>query len=197
MFILLFSSSVSAIEKKNIVIIGDSLSAAHGIPVKTAWPRLLQQQLINNNYAYKIVNTSNSGDTSYTAVSRSKTTLTQFKPDICLIAIGANDGLQGLSLKQLKNNLHTLINLCKQYTEKIILFEMKLPLNYGKAFIERFTNIYHDVAKQQSVKLLPFFMQPFVFDMDMFLNDRIHPAEHAQPVMANIVWQGLKGLIEK
>jgi len=196
MFILLFSSSVSAIEKKNIIIIGDSLSAAHGIPVETSWPQLLQQKLNKYSYAYKVINTSNSGDTSYTAVSRSKTTLTQFKPDICLIAIGANDGLQGLSLKQLKNNLHTLVNLCKQYTHKIILFEMKLPLNYGKAFIERFTNIYHEVAKQLSVKLLPFFMQPFVLDMDMFLNDRIHPAEHAQPVMANIVWEGMEDLIK-
>ena len=196
MLILLFSSSISAGEKKNIVIIGDSLSAAHGIPFETSWPQLLQQKLNENNYSYKVINTSISGDTSYTAVNRSKTMLTQFKPDICLIAIGANDGLQGLTLKQLKNNLHALVKLCQQYTKKIILFEMKIPLNYGKVFVERFANIYQEVAKQASVKLLPFFMQSFALDMNMFLYDRIHPAEHAQPIMANIVWRGLEDLIK-
>ncbi len=195
MFILLFSSSLSANQNKSIVIIGDSLSAAHGIPVETSWPQLLQQKLNENNYSYKVINTSISGDTSYTALNRSKTMLSRFKPDICLIAIGANDGLQGLSLKQLKNNLHALVKLCQQYTNKIILFEMKLPLNYGKAFVERFANIYHDVAKQTAVKLLPFFMESFALDMSMFLNDRIHPAAHAQPVMSNIVWKGLEELI--
>jgi acyl-CoA thioesterase-1 len=196
MFILLFSSSLPASEKKTIVIIGDSLSAAHGIPVETSWPQLLQQKLNKNNYAYKVINTSISGDTSYTAVNRSKTMLSQFKPDICLIAIGANDGLQGLSLKQLKINLQELVKLCQHYTNKIILLEMKLPLNYGKAFVERFANIYHQVAKQTSVKLLPFFMESFALDMSMFLDDRIHPAEHAQPVMANSVWKGLEDLIK-
>lgn len=196
MFILLFSSSLSASEKKTIVIIGDSLSAAHGIPVETSWPQLLQQKLNKNNYHYKVINTSISGDTSYTAVNRSKTMLSRFKPDICLIAIGANDGLQGLSLNQLKINLQELVKLCQQHTKKIILLEMKLPLNYGKAFVKRFANIYHQVAKQTSVKLLPFFMESFALDMSMFLDDRIHPAEHAQPVMANSVWKGLEDLIK-
>lgn len=196
LFLLLFSTAVSANEKKTIVIIGDSLSAAHGIPVETSWPQLLQQKLNDNNSVYKVINTSISGDTSYTALNRSKTMLPQFKPDICLIAIGANDGLQGLSLKQLKINLHGLVKLCQQHTQKIILIKMKLPLNYGKAFVERFANIYHEVTKQTSVKLLPFFMESFALDMSMFLDDRIHPAEHAQPVMANIVWRGLEDLIQ-
>lgn len=196
MFIVLFSSPISAIEKKTIVIIGDSLSAAHGIPLETSWPKLLQQKINENNYRYNVVNTSISGDTSYNALNRSKTMLTQFKPAACLIAIGANDGLQGLSLKQLKNNLHALVKLCQQYTHKIILFEMKLPFNYGKVFVERFSNIYHQVAKQTSVKLLPFFMESFALDMTMFLDDRIHPTEHAQPVMANTVWKELEGLIK-
>jgi len=196
MFLLLFSSAVSGSEKKNIVIIGDSLSAAHGIPVETSWPQLLQQKLNENNSAYNVINTSISGDTSYTALNRSKTMLPQFKPDICLIAIGANDGLQGLSLKQLKINLYALIKRCQQHTHKIILIEMKLPLNYGKEFVERFSDIYHEVTKQSSVKLLPFFMESFALDMSMFLDDRIHPAEHAQPVMTNIVWKGLEDLIQ-
>jgi len=196
MFLLLFGLQVSANEKKTILIIGDSLSAAHGIPVETSWPQLLQQKLNENNSVYNIINTSISGDTSYTALNRSKTLLPQFKPDICLIAIGANDGLQGLSLKQLKINLYALVKLCQQHTDKIILIEMKLPLNYGKAFSERFSNIYHDITKQSSIKLLPFFMESFALDMSMFLDDRIHPAEHAQPVMANIVWQGLKDLVQ-
>lgn len=195
MFILLFSSTLSANERKNIVIIGDSLSAAHGISVEKSWPQLLQQKLDKSNYPYKVINTSISGDTSYTAVNRSKTMLPQFKPEICLIAIGANDGLQGLSLKQLKTNLQKLVKLCQQYTQNIILIEMKLPLNYGKAFVERFANIYHQVAKQTSVKLLPFFMESFALDMSMFLDDRIHPAEQAQPVMANNVWNGIEDLI--
>ena len=193
--ILLFSSNASANKDKIIVIIGDSLSAAHGIPIETAWPKLLQQKLIVTKHPYKIINTSISGDTSYTALNRSKEMLPILKPDICLIAIGANDGLQGLTLKQLKINLHKLVKRCKQYTRKIMLFEMKLPLNYGQAFTARFTNIYYQVAKQEAIKLLPFFMEPFALDFSMFLKDRIHPKEQAQPIMANIVWKGLVELL--
>ena len=196
MFIVLFSSSLFANEKKNIVIIGDSLSAAHRIPVETSWPQLIQKKISHNGYPYRIINTSLSGATSYTALNRSKTLLKKFKPDICLIAIGANDGLQGLSLKQLKNNLTGLIELCQLYTEKIVLFEMKLPSNYGRAFVDKFVNIYKEVAKKASVKLLPFFMEPFALNMSMFLSDRIHPAENAQPEMAKIVWKALKDLVK-
>lgn len=194
--IFLFSSPLSAGERKTIVIIGDSLSAAHRIPLKTSWPQLLQNKLDANNYSYKIINTSVSGDTSYTALNRNNTMLAEHKPDICLIAIGANDGLQGLSLSQLKNNLVGLVKLCKKFTNKIILFEMKLPFNYGKKFIEQFANIYHDVARQVSITLLPFFMESFALDMNMFLDDRIHPTEAAQPIMSDIVWSELKKLIE-
>ena len=193
---LLFSSAVSATQQKTIVIIGDSLSAAHRIPLETSWPQLLQQQLTQHKLPYSIVNTSISGDTSYTALNRHKKTLSRFKPDVCLIAIGANDGLQGLSLKQLKDNLHGIVKLCKQYTSKVMLFEMKLPLNYGQAFVARFAKVYQQVAKKEKVTLLPFFMEPFARDMSMFLEDRIHPTEQAQPVMMEIVWQGLKVLID-
>ena len=193
--ILFFSSSAFADKDKTIVIIGDSLSAAHGIPIETAWPQLLQQKLIAKKHPYKIINTSISGDTSYTALNRSKKMLAILKPDICLIAIGANDGLQGLTLQQLKINLHKLVKLCQQYTSKVMLFEMKLPSNYGQAFIARFANIYHQVAKQEGITLLPFFMEPFALDFSMFLADRIHPTEQAQPVMTNIVWKGLVELL--
>ena len=195
MGILLFSSSTFADKDKTIVVIGDSLSAAHGIPVETAWPQLLQQKLIAKKYPYKIINSSISGDTSYTALNRSKKMLPLLKPAICLIAIGANDGLQGLTLKQLKSNLHKLVKLCQQYTNKVMLFEMKLPSNYGQAFIARFANVYHQVAKQENIKLLPFFMEPFALDFSMFLKDRIHPTEQAQPIMANIVWEGIVELL--
>ena len=193
--ILLFSSSAFADKDKTIVIIGDSLSAAHGIPIETAWPQLLQQKLIAKKYPYRIINTSISGDTSYTALNRSKKMLPILNPDICLIAIGANDGLQGLTLIQLKNNLHKLVKLCQQYTNKVMLFEMKLPSNYGQAFIARFSNVYHQVAKQEGIKLLPFFMEPFALDFSMFLKDRIHPTEQAQPIMATIVWEGIVELL--
>ena len=116
-------------------------------------------------------------------------------PSIFLIAIGANDGLQGLTIKQLKSNLHKLVKLCQQYTNKVMLFEMKLPSNYGKAFIALFSNVYHQVAKQEGIKLLPFFMEPFALDFSMFLKDRIHPTEQAQPIMANIVWEGIVELL--
>ena len=191
MGILLFSSSAFADKDKTIVIIGDSLSAAHNIPIETAWPQLLQQKLIKQKRPYKIINTSISGDTSYTALNRSIKMLPILKPAMCLIAIGANDGLQGLTLNQLKSNLHKLVTLCQQYTSKVMLVEMKLPSNYGQAFIARFSNVYHQVAKQEGIQLIPFFMEPFAVDFSMFLQDRIHPTEQAQPIMANIVWQGI------
>lgn len=187
---VLLHPKASADQQKNIVIIGDSLSAAYNIPVQRSWPQLLQAKLDENNLPYRIINTSISGDTSYTALNRSKKTLPQLKPDVCFIAIGANDGLQGLSLKQLKTNLHSIIELCKQHTNKIMLFEMKVPLNYGTVFVKRFSNIYHQVAKKERIKLLPFFIEPFASDLTMFLPDRIHPAEQAQPLLSDSVYRG-------
>ena len=194
---LVLHSKVWAEQEKSIVIIGDSLSAAHGIPVETSWPQLLQNKMHENHLPYRVINTSISGDTSYTALNRSKINLPQLKPDMCFIAIGANDGLQGLSLKQLKTNLHAMVELCKQHTNQILLFEMKVPLNYGPAFVNRFANVYQQVAKKEKIKLLPFFIEPFANDLTMFLPDRIHPAEQAQPLVSDFVWNGFVDLIKK
>lgn len=193
---LMFSTNGDAEPEKTIVIIGDSLSAAHGIPLETSWPQLLQKKLHEEKLPYKIINTSISGDTSYTAFNRSKKILPQIKPDICIIAIGANDGLQGLSLKQLKSNLKSIVGLCKQYSDKILLIEMKVPLNYGLSFVNRFADVYHQVAKEEEVKLLPFFVEPFADNLSLFLPDQFHPTEQAQAILADAVWSGLVDFVK-
>lgn len=185
-------ADVNAEQQQAIVIIGDSLSAAHGIPLASSWAELLQRKLDSSGYQYRVINTSVSGDTSYTAVNKSAKILKRYQPEICLLAIGANDGLQGLSLKSLKQNLKSLVEMCQQYTRKILLFEMKLPLNYGKSFVERFAAVYQTVATEKSVTLVPFFMESFATNLDLFLADQIHPNSQAQPILLEKIWPYLK-----
>ncbi|MEE9342113.1 MAG: arylesterase, partial [Gammaproteobacteria bacterium] len=150
-----------------ILIVGDSLSSAYGIPVDQGWVSLLQQRLSTKNHPYRIVNASISGDTTANALARLPQALNDHKPAIVVIELGGNDGLRGLSLKAMKNNLSSMIIKAKDSGAKVMLIGVQLPPNYGPKFTDKFQAIFHELARRYKIVLQPSLVEGIGTDRNM------------------------------
>jgi len=175
---------------QTLLVLGDSLSAGYGINVKQGWVSLLEERLKEKNIS--IVNASISGETTAGGKSRLPKLLEQYQPTWVLIELGANDGMRGLSLKSMRENLEQMIQFSQQNKAIPILIGMKLPENYGMAFTEKFSNIYQIVAQQYRITLVPFLLEGIALNPKFFQNDGIHPTAAAQSYLLENVWQHLQ-----
>ncbi len=192
---LLLVSNLHAAPQPTILVLGDSLSAAYGINEEQGWVALLQQQLRKADYPYRVVNISISGETSQGGLSRLPRALEQYHPQLLILALGANDGLRGNSLKRLKQNLEGMIKLARQQKSKVLLVGMQLPPNYGTQFNQKFHNLFADIAKQQSLPFVPFLLEKMARDNGLFQADGLHPRAQAQPLLLEVVWPVLEPLL--
>lgn len=181
-----------AVQTPVLLVVGDSLSAEYGLPRNTGWVSLLTRRLAQTNADYRVVNASISGETTIGGRSRLPALLERHKPTIVVIELGANDALRGLSLKATQENLLTMVRGAKGSGAEVLLIGMQMPPNYGKAYGERFKNVFVQVAQKESVKLVPFLLTGFETRMDYFQADRVHPNTHAQPYMLETVWRALQ-----
>ena len=179
--------------EQTILIMGDSLSAAYGIPAEKGWVQLLVQYLEAQRYETNVVNASISGETTQGGLTRFPNLLEKHHPTIVVLELGANDGLRGQSLKQMQKNLAEMIEKSQQISVKVLLLGMKLPPNYG-IYAERFQQIYHDLAKQYKLRLVPFFLADVVAEPDLMQADGLHPTAKAQSKLFATVWAQLKHL---
>jgi len=194
--LLLFMFNVAqATPQPTILVLGDSLSAAYGIPPQQGWVSLLQQQLHDEAYPHQVINLSISGETSQGGLSQLPRALAQYQPQLLILALGANDGLRGSSLKQLHQNLTHMVTLAKAKHIKVLLVGMALPPNYGEAYNQKFRNSFTLVAEQQEVALVPFLLQKMASQRDLFQEDNLHPIAAAQPLLLETVWPKLKPLL--
>lgn len=185
----------SAPAPATILIYGDSLSAAYGISQKDGWATLLQDRLKAGGAEYTVANASISGETSSGGVSRIRQTLAQHKPRITVLALGANDGLRGLPVKQMRANLETMIRAAQQAGSKVVLVGMQLPPNYGAAYTREFRQSFADIARQHKLPLVPFLLEGMADKPDLFQPDQLHPTAAAQPRLLENVWGVLKPLL--
>ncbi len=178
---------------KTIMILGDSLSAGYGVSVQQGWVYLLQKRL-DQQYPkqHKVVNASVSGETTSGALARLPKLLQTHRPDLVVIELGGNDGLRGQPPAQIQENLAQLIQKSQQAKSKVILFGMKIPPNYGKAYSQAFENNYQMLSQQYKVKLLPFFMQGVAGHKNLMQQDQIHPNAKAQPILLNNAYPLIK-----
>lgn len=188
----LFSTTLMA---KSIVVLGDSISAAYGIEANKGWVNLLQQKLQQKNKPYTIFNESISGDTSAGGLARINDALA-LKPDLILLELGANDGLRGLSPKQMKLNLAEIIHRSQQAGAKVLLLSMRIPPNYGKRYVDMFYNIYPQLSNELNIPFVPFILEDVALVKDMMQKDGLHPNVKAQPIIAEKIWQHLSPLLE-
>ncbi len=167
---------------------GDSLSAAYGLAPEQGWVALLKQKLEQKGFSHSVVNASISGETTAGGLARLPDLLKRHQPSLVLIELGGNDGLRGLSLKAMRENLRQMVRLSRTRSAQVLLFEMRIPSNYGPAFASAFQNSFSQVAADESVPLVPFFLAEIAEDESNFLPDGIHPNGAAQPKMLNAVW---------
>jgi acyl-CoA thioesterase I len=193
--LLTMQNWVAAELPPTILILGDSLSAGYGMNVKQGWVSLLEERLKEKNI--QVVNASISGETTAGGRSRLPKLLEQHRPTWVLIELGANDGMRGLSLKSMQENIEQLVQLSQQNKAIPILIGMKLPENYGSAFVGKFYDIYQNVAKKYQLTLVPFLLEGIALNPNFFQNDGVHPTSAAQPYLLENVWQHLQSLLQK
>ena len=182
---------------KNILIFGDSLSAGYGIAREQSWPALLQKKITSAGLNYTVVNASISGETTAGGLSRLPQALSEHRPAIIIIALGANDGLRGLPLDTMRNNLRTMIHAAKNAKARILLIGMKLPPNYGLDYTAQFARSFTDIAGPEKIAVLPFLLAPIADQSQAFQSDGLHPIAEVQPKLLEHVWSALSPLLKK
>ena len=181
-----------------ILVMGDSLGASYGVPVQQGWATLLQRRLREQGYPHRVHNASISGETTAGGLARLPPLLKAQQPKIVLIELGANDAFRGLKLERMRENLQEMIRLSQAAGAQPLLFEMRVPSNYGPEYTEHFTRGYAELAKAGKIPLLPFFLMPLAAEQERwFQDDGIHPNAAAQPMLLDAVWPSLQALLGK
>ena len=178
-----------------VLVLGDSISAGYGLPAETGWTTLLQQRLVAEHYPHRVVNASISGDTTAGGRARLDALLAKHHPAVTVIELGGNDGLRGGSLDALQANLVAMTAAAQKSGARVLIVGLRLPPNYGPAYVRRFETIYADVARERKAALVPFLFEGFAEDNAMFQPDRIHPVSAAQARLLDNVWRELKPLL--
>lgn len=172
-------------------MIGDSISAAYGMPVEQGWVHRLQQRLASTKPPHTLTNASISGDTTANARARSQKLIVEHTPDIVIIEVGGNDALRGLSLDTMRDNLADMINTAQLHKAKVLLIGMDIPPNYGPVYTEKFRKVYRELAEAYQVTLLPSLIAEIGTKPELMQADGIHPNSKAQPLMAELVGEYL------
>ena len=180
-----------------IIVLGDSLSAAYGMEIGQSWPSLLQERLTENGYAYRVFNSSITGDTTQGGLARLPRLLDKHQPDIVILELGGNDGLRGLPIEVTNQNLSSMIEQSQSAGAKVILAEMRIPPNYGRTYTEKFNSMFTMLTTQYGIALLPFLLQDIALEPGLMQADGIHPTARAQPQILEQVWTVLKPLLQE
>ena len=183
LLLLVFSSQISLSANKNILIFGDSLSAAYNIPTNKGWVYLLEQRLRNKLLDINVVNASISGETSSGGLTRFKSQIQKTRPDIVILELGANDGLRGYDLNTTRGNLMAMIEMSQNIKASVILAGIHIPPNYGRTYTRKFDQIFIDLAEMENVSLIPFILEGVATNPTLMLNDGLHPNEEGQKVV--------------
>ena len=195
LFSVLLACSGAPIAAPTILVYGDSLSAAYGIPQNAGWVALLGERLKQRKSNYTVVNASISGETSAGGATRIGAALAKAQPAIVIVELGANDGLRGLPIAQMKTNLAAIVQAAKRHGARVILVGMQLPPNYGAQYVNAFRAAFRDIARDERVPLVPFLLEGVPNQREMFQEDNLHLVAEAQPILMENVWRKLSAMV--
>lgn len=187
--------TAQAAPPKTVLVLGDSLSAAHNIPVESGWVHLLGDRLGKMEPGWTVVNASISGETSLSGRNRLPALLEKYHPAVLVIELGANDGLRGLPLPQLRENLAAMVDAAQQAKARVLLLGIELPVNYGPQYRDGLRAVYADVARDKKTALLPFLLDGVALKPELMQEDGLHPIATAQPRVLDNVWTTLTPLL--
>lgn len=179
-----------------ILVLGDSISAGYGLDAGQGWVSLLDRKLNSQGLPHKVVNASVSGETTAGGLARLPGLLARHQPKIVLVELGGNDGLRALPVKALRTNLEQIVDLSRKAGAQPVLFEMRIPENYGPAYTQAFARTFAGVSEEREVPMVPFLLMHFAADPKFFQEDGIHPAASAQPQILDAVWPTLQPLLK-
>ncbi|MBS1788578.1 MAG: arylesterase [Acidobacteria bacterium] len=180
-----------------IVAFGDSLTAGYGLSSDQAYTTLLQQKLEEHGFRYRIVNAGVSGDTSAGGARRIDWALQSGNVKFLILELGANDGLRGLPVQEMKKNLEQIIQRAQSAGVTVILAGMEAPPNFGAEYTREFRQVFHDLAKQYKTPFIPFVLEGIGGNQKFNQSDGIHPNAEGEKIMTENVWRSLQPLLTK
>ena len=175
-----------------MLVVGDSLSAGHGITLEESWVALLGERLTSKGYGYAVVNASITGDTTTGGRKRLPRALKLHQPAIVIIELGGNDGLRGTPIAVMRSNLAQMIEISQAAGARVILAGMQIPTNYGGPYTKAFAAVYPELASKYGTGLVGFFLDGMALDINLFQADGIHPTAEAQRILVDNVWPALE-----
>lgn len=188
-------AAVPAAAPKTILVLGDSLSAAHNIATQSGWVHLLEVRLTKMKPGWAVVNASVSGETSLSGRHRLSALLAKYRPAVLVLELGANDGLRGLPLPALRDNLAAMIDQAREAGTRVLLVGIELPLNYGPQYRDGLRAVYAGLAKDRRIALVPFLLEGVALDPTRMQDDGLHPTAEGEPAVLETVWAGLWPLL--
>jgi len=192
---ILMNASFGAAEPV-ILAFGDSLTAGFMVDVKDSYPARLQRLLNEKGYHYKVINAGVSGDTTAGGAARIDWVL-QHEPEIVIIELGANDGLRGLPIGEMRRNLGKIIAACQKKGAKVLLAGMEITPNLGEEYSEEFRDSFPLLAEKYQVTLLPFFLEDVAARQELTQPDGIHPVAKGYEIATQTVFKYLEPMLEK
>ena len=177
--------------RPRIVFLGDSLTAGLGLAADQSYPALIGQRLASEGLNYDVVNAGVSGDTSAGGLRRLEWSL-EGEVAVLFVALGANDGLRGLSPAELKKNLGAVIERANARGVIVILAGMEAPPNFGADYTRQFRGVYTELAQTHRVRFLPFLLDGVAGNASLNQADGIHPNVRGAQMVADLVWAELK-----
>jgi acyl-CoA thioesterase I len=196
LFAASYGAAIASTNTTTVMVLGDSLSTSYGMPSEAGWVNLLEQRLQMYSPIYQVINTSISGETTLGGRNHIEQALKAHQPDIVMVGLGGNDGLQGSSIKSIYENLEVIINACLQNNAEVLLLGMQIPPNYGITYTQKFRDIYLQLAKKYQLELVPFLLAGFGENRDFFQSDGIHPNILAQEIIVDNVWSVLYPMLQ-
>ena len=182
---------------RSLLVYGDSLSASYGMTEEEGWVALLGKKIQRENWSYQVINGSVSGETSTGGLERLPAMLDSYKPELVVLELGGNDGLRGLPLNLLKNNLREMIELIRESGARVLLAGIQIPPNYGPRYTVPFSEVFYQIAKEDKVNLIPFLIDGIPQKPELMQDDGIHPKPEAQSIIVENVWHYLLPMLEK
>lgn len=197
LFVLLAFFAAPILASQNtLLILGDSLSAAYGVPSEAAWVQLLKQRLQSNGMSnWQVINASISGETTDGGARRLPGLLEQNGPEVVVIELGGNDGLRGFPPHVIESNLASMITQVQESGAHAVLIGMQIPPNYGQRYTRMFADIFPKLSDRYNAALVPFFLEGIYNQDDLMQDDGIHPTAEAQPRLLENVWPVLKPVL--
>ena len=193
--LLACQAAAAAAEPRNLLVWGDSLSAAYGIREELGWVQLLAARIAREYPSYQVINGSVSGETTTGGRERLPAMLAEYRPAIVILELGGNDGLRGIPVASIRENLDAMIRLIEANGGQVLLAGIQIPPNYGPRYTGPFQENYFSLAEEHGLPLLPFLIEGIPENPQLMQDDGIHPVAEAQPIILENVWAVLEPLL--